>query len=751
MRIGTNNKNLAIAVLVALPAQGALAQQSPGDDAAVEEIIVTATKREESIYDVPVSVSAFSEETIQRQGITDLTDIGKFVPNMTVTGFSAGHVSSVNAFIRGIGLQDHLITTDPGVGVYVDGVYLGRQVGQNWSLANIERVEVLRGPQGTLYGRNTIGGAINIITRQPGEESGGRVTAQAGSRGRLGGDFYWNQPFTDTFAASITGAYTQRDGVGEFRNHAAARDVGELDEWNTRVAARWAPTEDFSLLLTFDKADGEGGLRPYYTLIDEVPNGLLYATGARNSDTASDHFDNNGGFYIDPDTGEVVDRSVVTNDADGWAVTADWAMNDALAWKFIYSDRSSDYESGLDDDSLASIANPSRDTNGDLLFPGTENGTVFSYPETGYADQQSAELQLTGDFGGWDFVAGLYQFEEEGGNRQDPNFFLGGPAVFINQQETDSRAVYGNVGFDVTDDLRLSVGARYTEDEKHAYTAPIVGLLEAENSRDWDQVTGELSASWDMTDRLNLYGTVQSGYQSGQYPARAYCLFGALGPNGVTYPNCYVAGENVTAINYETGLKGQPFDSLSMSAAVFYTDYTDLPYQVSNSTGTGFNTVNIIVDQTSQGFEWESSWAPTDNFLLHASLGFIDVEVDHANPNVVAPLTPDLTWSLSPEYTLPLNSGASLSFRADWSFRDDMYGEPSKDPVRMTQIESRDIVNFDVAYNSADGRWTLGVYGRNVTDEKYANAKLLPDDYLLIIMNNDLSEFGLRFLYNFEL
>jgi outer membrane cobalamin receptor len=145
--------------------QPLMAQDDEAQELMLEEIIVTATKREESIYDVPIAMTAFSEETMFRQGIVDLTDIGKFVPNLNVTGFSAGHVSSVNPFIRGIGLQDHLITTDPGVGVYVDGVYLGRQVGQNWSLANIERVEVLRGPQGTLYGRNTIGGAINIITR----------------------------------------------------------------------------------------------------------------------------------------------------------------------------------------------------------------------------------------------------------------------------------------------------------------------------------------------------------------------------------------------------------------------------------------------------------------------------------------------------------------------------------------------------------------------------------------------------------
>jgi iron complex outermembrane receptor protein len=727
-----NKKLLAIAVIAALGNQGAAAQEQAddGNQAAnliFEEVIVTATKREESIYDVPMAVSAFTEETIMKQGIIDLVDVGKFVPNLNVTGFSAGHTSSVNAFIRGIGLQDHLITTDPGVGVYVDGVYLGRQVGQNWSLANIERIEVLRGPQGTLYGRNSIGGAINIITRKPGDENGGRVSVRAGTRGRLDGDFYWNAALTDSFAASITGSYISRDGVGDFLNHNAKYEVGEIGEWAGRFAANWDLSDDFSLLFSYDKNDGEGGLRPYTTLIDEVPNGLLYASGARNSDVSSDPFDNNGGYYTDG-SGNIVDRSEVFNEADGWSLTADWSINETYASKFIYSDRSSRYGAGLDDDSVAA--------------------TLFTYPETGFADQQSAELQFLGDFDGWDFVSGLYWFEEEGGNRQDPNFFAGGAAIYIAQQETDSKAIYANVGFDLTDEFRLTVGGRYTEDEKNAYTAPVVidlvpplVIVESYGQRDWEETSWEVSGSWDMTDRMNIYGTVQNGYQSGQFPARAYCL--------LSNPNCYVAGDNVTATNYEVGIKGTPIDTLRMSAAVFYTDYSDLPYQVSNSTGGGFNTVNIIVDQTTTGFEWESAWMPADQFVLYATLGWLDADVKDPNPTVVAPLTPDLTWSLSPEYTLPLDGGADLVFRADWSFRDDMYGEPSNDPGRMTKIDSRDILNFDIAYHNPDGRWTLALYGRNVTDEKYANAKLLPDDYLLIILNNDRSEFGLRYVYNF--
>ena len=735
------NNNLLAFCALTIPlslSSAVLAQQDPGESI-FDEITVTATRRVENIYDVPMAISAFTEETIFKQGITDLTDVGKFVPNMTVTGFSAGHVSSINVFLRGIGLQDHLITTDPGVGVYVDGVYLGRQVGQNWSLSNIERVEVLRGPQGTLYGRNSIGGAINIITRKPGDESGGRATVTAGSRGRLNGDFYWNASFSDTFAASVTGSYMSRDGVGDFTNFDAGVEVGELEEWAGRVAAKWDPTEDFSVLVTYDKNDGEGGLRPYSTLIDEVPTGLLYGFGARNSDLAADPYDNAGAFYFDAN-GNLVSQADVTNEADGWSITADWSMTEDLSWKLIYSDRSSEYTSGLDDDSIGWSVDPTDPT----------LAVLFQYPEIGFADQTSAELQLFGDYNNWDFVAGIYYFEEEGGNDQNPNFYAGGAGRHLNFQEAESKAIYANVGFQATDSLRLSFGARHTQDEKDAFTD--IGLIQESASRDWDETSWEISAAWDMNDRMNLYGVIQNGYQSGQFPPRPFCLFGNLDftePGNVSRPNCFVANDNVTAINYEVGLKGRPVDTLSMSVAVFYTDYSDLPYQVSDNTGGGFNTFNIIVDQTSTGLEWESSWAPTDQFMLHAAIGYIDVDVDDPNPRIVAPLTPELTAAISPEFTQPLLSGAKIVWRLDWSYRDEMFGQPFND-VPITDIDSRSLLNFDIAYHNPDDTWTLAAFGRNVTDEEYDNARLLPIDYVLQILNNDRSEFGLRFVYNFN-
>lgn len=718
-----SSRNLVCAAVAASLAgvPGFLAAQETAGDSAFEEITVTAKRREQSIYDVPVAVSAFSGAAIQKQGITNLTDVGKFVPNLNVTGFSAGHTESVNPFIRGIGLQDHLITTDPGVAVYVDGVYLGRQVGQNWSLSNIERIEVLRGPQGTLYGRNSIGGAINIITRRPADAEGGRIGMEVGSRGRVNADFYTSLPLSDDVAMSVSGAFKRRDGVGKFLNLPNAEaDVGELQDISARIALQWNVSDRLSLLFAADGNDGDNGLRPYTTLIDELPNGAPFQAGFRNSDLAPDPYDNNTGQQA---------QTRVTNRAYGLSLTAEAQLSDTLSARLIVSDRHSEYESGLDDDSFFE----------DFL----------SFPETGFADQTSIELQFNGEFGDWDFVSGIYFFDEEGSNKQDPFVFNGDPGDFLLGQDLESRAIYGNVGYQLTDDLRISGGLRYTKDEKDATINIISGLIDTGASRDWDELSWEIAATYDLNDRLNVYGTVQNGYQSGQFPPRPFCLFGSIIDFGViAQPNCFVANDNVTAINYEGGIKGQPFDFLQLSVAVFYTDYSDLPYQVSTTSGAGFDTRNIIVDQESIGVEVEGRILINDRFSVHSSLGYIDADVD--DPDAVAPLTPELTFSLSPEYNLPLAGGAELTFRADYSYRDEMFGEPTSDPGRFTKIDSRSLLNVDLSYTSADGDWTLGLYGRNVFDERYDNARLNTGDYVLVMLSNDASEFGARFAYNFD-
>lgn len=705
--------------LIAAAPFSAIAQDA--SNSPFEEITVTATKRAQSIYEVPIAISAFTGDQMEKKGIGDLVDIGKFVPNLNVTTFSAGHTSSANPFIRGIGLQDHLITTDPGVSVYVDGVYLGRQVGQNWSLSNIERLEVLRGPQGTLYGRNSIGGAINIITKRPGETQGGRVGLTIGTEGRLNGDFFADTNLSETLAISVSGAYKSRGGSGKYLliNNPVA-DVGEMRDISARGALLWTPTERFSLLIAADGNDGSGGMNPYTTLIDELPNGAVYLAGYRNSDLANDPYDSNSGQ---------ANQVLVTNSAYGVSLTAEYDISDELVLKLIASDRHSEYRSGLDDDSFFD----------DFL----------SFPELGFADQQSAELQLNGTYDRWDFVAGIYSFEEEGSNNQNPYTFNGGPGDFLLGQKLKSFAVYGNVGYQMTDKLRLTGGLRQTEDEKDATINIVSGLIDTFAGDDWSETSWDLAATFDLNERLNVYGAIQNGYQSGQFPARPFCLFGSLDftqPGNVSQPNCFVATDNITAQNFEAGIKGLPWDNLQLSFAVFYTEYSDLPYQVSTTTGAGFDTRNIIVDQTSTGLELEGSWSVGDGFLLHGSLGLINVDVD--DPDAVAPLTPEVTFSLSPEYTFSAGGG-EITARLDYSYRGEMFGEPTDDPGRLTKIDSRSLINMDIAYRPQEGQWTLALYGKNLTDERYDNGRLNTGDYVIRILSNDIREYGIRFIQEF--
>ena len=677
------------------------------DGQLIEEVVVTANKREQGLYEVPASLSVFEGDELGERGIADLVDVGKFVPNLSVTTFAAGHTSSANPFIRGIGTQDHLITTDPGIGVYVDGVYLGRQVGQHWNLSNIERIEVLRGPQGTLYGRNAIGGAINIITAAPGSQPGARLGAEVGSRGRVNASFHGDANLSDGLAATLSFGIKRRGGIGTFRNLPDADvEVGEMRDLFGRLALAWQPSPAFGLTLAADANDGGNGLNPYTTLIDEVPNGAVYGAGYRNSDQAADPYDNN--------TGQA-DQLRVTNAAKGLSATAEWAFADRWTAKAIGSIRRSKYRAGLDDDGFLD----------DFL----------SFPERGEADQASVEAQLHGDFDGWHLVAGLLHFSEDGGNVQDPTVFLGFKGRFELSQETDSTALFVNAGRDLGSRWRLSSGLRTTRDEKRARTDVGTGTVSAQ--RRWRETSWDLAIHYAATDSLSAYATLQSGYQSGQFPARPYCLF--------SDPACFTASDNITALNAELGLKGQPWDGLELSAAVFHTRYKDLPYQVSTTAGEGFNTVNLIVKQETTGFEWESALHLTNFLRLHLTLGYLDVRVARQQGvRPVAPLTPKLTLSISPEYRRTLPNGGEITARLDYSYRDRMWGEPSSDPARQTRITSRALINLHLGYTAPDGTWTAALYGRNATDQRYDHARLNTGDYLLRILSNDASEFGLR-------
>ncbi len=678
----------------------------------IEEIVVTAMRREEGVYDVPAALSVFEGDAIGDQGIADLVDIGKFVPNLNVTTFSAGHTSSANPFIRGIGLQDHLITTDPGVSVYVDGVYLGRQVGQHWNLKNIDRVEVLRGPQGTLYGRNSIGGAINIITFEPGTNAGRTIETRVGSRNRFDTNAYIDGNINDRLAVTLSGGIRRRGGVGEFLNlPGLGIEVGEMREISGRFAFSWEINPKVSAKVAIDANEGRNGLNPYTTHIDELPFGALYTNGYRNSDVSRNPYDNHTGQEKQTRT---------TNAARGLALTLEWFPTEPISLKLLASKRTSDYLAGLDDDALID--------------------DFMSFPEKGDAQQTYIEGQILGDFNGYDIVAGMLAFEESGGNTQDPTVFLGFRGSFELSQRVDSRAVFVNVGKAITERWRVSVGLRNTKDHKRASTNVGTGRVSREET--WSEINWDLTTRYSFRDRLSGYATAQSGYQSGQFPARPYCLFAD--------PNCFVAGDNIRALNYEVGFKGQSHKNLELSVALFRTQYFDLPYQVSTTAGDGFNTVNLTVDQITSGIEWESTLHISPSISIRFALGHLNADVEQVGVvEPVAPLTPKLTIAVSPVFERELTKGGRLTARLDYSWRDEMWGEPSSDLARLTRIGSRGLVNLHVGYEPLAENWRVSIYGRNVTDERYDNARLNTGDYLLRILSNDVSEFGLQLDWSF--
>lgn len=714
VRMGVRRARSAVAIALA----GALIAATPPFATAADvleqqfaEITVTAKKIEQGIYDVPVAVSAFSVKELEARQADNLMDVGNFVPNLNVTSFGAGNTSAEMPFIRGIGVQDHLIVTDPGVGVYIDGVYLGRQIGQNLDLDNIERLEVLRGPQGTLFGRNSIGGAINIISRKPGDEQAARFSLEGGSRARVNGDFYLNSRLNDTVAISASAGIKHRDGIGKFVNVPNTReDVGELFNTSGRLALSWTPTDRFSLLLSADGSNARDGLAPYRTVISESPGNLAYDGGLRNSGEARDPYDNNTGQANQVET---------TASSYGLSLTAQNVFTDYLTGRLIASYRSSRYTGGLDDD-------------GQFV-------DFYSYPEHGNAAQHSVEAQLNGKFSQLDFVTGLFFFDEDGANIQQPVTFAASPDGYFEQdQRTQSEAIYGNMGCQITPELRLAAGVRYTRDKKDAFAD--IGIPPAFADRhSWSEPTWEVSGTYKVAPLLTAYATVSRGYQSGGYPARPY--------GG---PDIFKPYNPVIATDYEMGIKGEPFRFLQQELTLFYTQYQNLTAQVSEVTAAGFSTITENAARArSSGIEWESRARLVRGFFFNTSVGYDSATYTEvkAGSSLKAGDTPALTprWTISagPEYNLALGSGGNIAMRVDYSYRSAMEGQPDNDP--LARIASRYLLNVDLTYTAGSGSWTLGAYGKNVTDQRYVEAKLNVGDYVLNLLSNDASEFGLRF------
>ena len=681
-----------------------------------EELYVTARKRTERLDEAPMSLTAFTSDDFAKFNMSSLYDLGGSTPNLFIGNFGNGNQNHVSLFMRGVGTQDHIITVDSAVGLYLDGVYLGRQVGANLSLANIERIEVARGPQGVAYGRNAIGGAINVLTRRPGDETGLDVTLQTGSRGRAGADLYGSVVLTRWLAASATGFYNRRGGIGRFINQPETqRQVGETREAGGRVMLNVTPIDDFSLLLAADLSDGVAGESPtwFNAPPGQYPNGLSGEL-----------------FAPRPDDNASPARDVVTQTSRAWgaSATADWRYTRAYAMKLLGSYRYSEYAGGMDQ----------QDSIGAVVFP-----------ERGDAAQFSLELQLDGDFDSWKFIAGAYYYEEDGETVSRPFRILAAGVIDgeINvSQRTRSRALFGSVDWMPTAALTLGGGMRLTRDSKDAagVASLVQPALPTRRHARWTELTWDASVGYAWSDDLNLYLAVARGYQSGGFPARP---FGG--------PAAFVQYDPQFALNYELGLKGVLAGPTRVALTLFHTDYTDLQLQTNRfDPDFGFLTITENAGAArARGVELEAHWQPHEYFALRAAVGYTAAEFTRVAPAVTGArvggrpqLTPDWTVALAPELSWPLARGGALSARLNYSYRAAMFGEADNQPLNL--IGGRELLGFNIRYQPAATGWRLTLYGENILNEVHDTASgTFGNPFAITVRNNNRSEFGIRLSY----
>jgi iron complex outermembrane receptor protein len=733
-----------VAVCVVLAAMsGASLPSLVATAAEIEEIVVTARKREESLQETPVSVTAFSGEELQSRGLTDLAELGQFTPNMTFdfSDANSGNSNSAIIHIRGIGASDWTLTVDPGVGLYVDGVYVSRSVGGVLDLLDFERVEVLRGPQGTLFGKNTIGGAISITTRKPSLDAlAGSLEVTAGNYDRIDvrGDI--NLPITESLAGSAAFSVKKRDGYVENLAPGGV-DLGEEDSMSGRLALRWQPVDllllDFSADYTRER---EGPAANVTLAINDYPPTLawLYNAFFSGDPSCGDVSDparfsnplcyNSQWIPDDPyETYKVsIDIPEVTEplgepikpesniDLWGLALTGEWQVTDALTAKLISAYRKA--ENGYWSRTLAVP---------DIPFA----QTITTWEQ----DQVSNEIQLIGSTldKRLEWILGLYALDEEGCNL-DVAVITGTVLYTDNCVDNASRAVFGQMTYSLTSRLDLTLGARYTDEDKRftpdSYVYADLGLgipagtrlIPNEEARTQaTETTPYVNLAYRWNDDLMTYASYSEGFKSGGFTQRVF-------PPRDTIPSF----EPEFAEVYEIGFKSTAFDQrVRLNGALFYTDYTDMQINVAaSSVGSGeVGDVGVITANAGAaeiyGGELELLALAGDHWRVEASVGYLNASYDEISPGAILidaenelVNAPEWSTMLGITYTYPLSSGV-LEPRVYYAYTSKVYNTPEND-VELVQ-PGLGLLSAILTWRDGRDAWSVTLEGHNLTDEAY--------------------------------
>ncbi len=709
-----------LAAMAPLAPTGAAAFQVTDDDGDV--VIVSARRREETLQDVPLAVTATTGEELDALGAIDITSVQRLTPNATIE-VARGSNSTLIAFIRGVGQQDPLWGFEPGVGVYIDDVFVARPQGAVLDIFDIDRIEVLRGPQGTLYGRNTIGGAIKYVTRDPSlTEPEFKARVNFGSYGQYDQIVSGSVPINNTLAVTGAIADYSRDGFGTNLNTGAEHYNKDVRAY--RVGALWQPTDNFKVRISADETEDNSNARHGHRLLPSA-DGTFPVT-------------NN---VYDTRAGLGDDNRVETR---GVSLTAEWTVSDAVTLKSISAYRDSETVTPIDFDAL-----PQPD---------------FDVPAIYEDDQQSHELQALFNFGKLSGVAGLYYLDGTASGAFD--VILGGLGVTVYQageQEKENIAVYADVTYELTDQWSLSVGGRYTEDKtvadvtRETWLGLGSGSFDPSNTasiffstntgyqgleRTDEKFTPRVSLSWKPVDNFTTYASYSEGFKAGGFDPRARADLDPLGLSEEGF------GPE-TVQSYEIGAKGSLAEGrLTYAIAAFLADYEDQQITVqqgadSDNDGTNDTFVSSVFNAGKSeytGVEVEAAFALTDSLTINGVMGWIDAEIEEilsAGVNIadqfVTQNTPELTGRIGIIWNVPQEIfGGDLTFNGSAEYRDGYNlfnvenngfeagtnptfpeGGPALDPDAYT------LLNVSATWTSANDHWRVGLYGRNLTDEEY--------------------------------
>ena len=705
------NTRLAMAIALALGSAAAVPVAGAAEPTvgALEEITVTARKRVENLQDVGTSVSALSAADLERRFDADLQSFANAAPNLIIDDIQQGPGSPAAISIRGVGTTDVEKNFDPTVGVVVDGVFIGVNSGAMIKAIDLERIEVLRGPQGTLFGRNSIGGVINVLRGKPTSDGfGGAVRAGAGNNGDMQLDGYVNIPVGETFAFRLGGAMRENDGW--FYNATLNRDSGEMEYTQISPQFSWRPIEGLEIYYRYDKTEQDQDANTVHNMAQpDQAWCFFYNQCAQGVQTPQ-----SGDRYVVLQNGDGSPDGVPYQsyfDTDLHIVNVNWDINDSYSVAYVMGDFSTEEEVYQDWDGTA------------LTLYHTDRPATW--------DQQSHELRVTFTGDRLSYTAGLYYWESD--YRIDLLSYIGfgdllfglpsGTVLEVPQtvvQNTESTAFFIEGDYKINDAWTITLGGRYTEDEKDSgLIDPIMPELAVEGSLDnpfrekWSEFTPKASLKYRMNDDVMLYGLYSKGFRAGGFNGR---------PG--TYEAASIPYDPETVDNFEAGWKTTWLDGrLRVNGALFFMKYDDKQEEQSVPTSQGTGQQTVVVNASSvdiMGLEVDFAAIITDNFTLAGNVGLLDAEYE----TLVDPVTqtdlsylklrraPDYTATLSPTYTLDALNG-KFTFQADLRFVADQELTFLNTP--QSRSKSHETIDASISYRF--GETTIAVWGLNLTDD----------------------------------